>query len=98
MKGKLLFEGCLVARLTDVIVHQGTWFADYHLASELPQNLMSFIEFSRDVLSEAKHTMQQLNEYVCFLSGRKWHAELEDGTHQIDEAPLFRATELSWVE
>ena len=95
--GILLFEQQLIAELSNVFVDQGTWFADYKMNIAVPTELMKFIQFSREQLSEASHTTGGLAKFASFIECGKWGVLLDGELHRIEGAPLFRESELSWV-
>jgi hypothetical protein len=94
----LYFDGVAVARLSGIFEDQGTWFADYALEDQLSESLHAFIRFNCEQLSEGTFEDDALANYAQFLNTDKWSVLKHGDACKIKGAPLFRETDLSWVE
>ena len=94
----LYFDRMAVARLSGIFEDQGTWFADYKLEDQLSESIYAFIRFNCEHLSEGSFDDHALLQFAEFLNADKWSVLKHGVPCKITSAPLFRETDLSWVE
>jgi hypothetical protein len=103
---QLRYGPVLVAELTDVIEHQGSWFARWR-ASPLETTdptatrLRSFIAFCLDWNARCESGLEpEAAEFDAFrdvLNSRLWHTrDSAGGIVGIADAPYFSPDEISW--
>ncbi|MEZ0275986.1 MAG: hypothetical protein ACAH88_13855 [Roseimicrobium sp.] len=94
----LMFEGRAVAELSEIFEDQSTWFADYRLCFPLLPELKRFIDFNRDHLSTGNFEESELQSFAHYISVGQWSIKRKNGVDLITGAPVFRESDLSWIE
>ncbi len=94
----MLYFNCLpVAVVSGIFLHQGTWFANYSLIANVDSRVSKFVKFSRDQLSTEDFDENALRSFADLRESNSWQVKGAGITHQLEGAPLFRETELSWI-
>jgi hypothetical protein len=103
LAGRLFHGSTMVARLTDVITHQGTWFAIYAVAIEdaNQERLREFINFCEEWHARLRDGKEpdadEFDAFADLVKSDRWHVLFENGADVIVAgAPVFADGEVSW--
>jgi hypothetical protein len=107
---RLSYGSLLIGRITDVFVHQGTWFGRFEIALDptadaLARRFVDFIEFCRnwherlDKPPTQQPDADEFDAYSDVIESGLWTVESAGGEiHQVEHAPVFSGVEdVSWI-
>jgi hypothetical protein len=104
---ELWFCDVLVAKVMDVVCHQGTYFGIPQLVfdnagSELQRRLTQFVDFSLDwnrrVGDGIEADADEFDAFADLVRGGNWSCRYRGAMSPIDQAPsFFGPNECSWV-
>jgi hypothetical protein len=103
---QLWFGKVLVAELTDVIPHQGTWFALYRQVvapglGPLERRLCDFMAFCEEwhqrLKSGESPKAAEFDQFTDVIESRSWRVPCPDGTElTMTQGPVFAEGQASW--
>jgi hypothetical protein len=92
----LFFDEHRIAELTDVFADQETWHAMYQVIPGIAPRLIDFIHFSKSELVNGDWDEKTLESYRDIVESTKWKVAGPRLSQQLDGAPLFDESEISW--
>ncbi len=106
MKLQLYYDGLLVGDIAAPLLHQGTWFGDFHQLvaaqdGQLAHRICDFIDFCREwhvrLKVGATCEASEFDQFSDLMRSGLWSTKDADGAATaIDEAPVFVTGEISW--
>lgn len=106
LNAQLWFGELLVAELSNVIAHQGTWFGDYISVATIKQcssaaEIDKYIVFSKKLHKRLKQGKnpdpREFDRFKDVLYSKLWRVRFSDGCElAMNEGPGFVAGEVSW--
>lgn len=99
----LRYQGMEVGRISDPMLHQGTWFGIFQPTAAASSRALEFIGFCRSWNERCKYDQDapdasEFDAFADLIGDRKWAVEETGGfCTAIAKAPNFIGDEVSWV-
>ena len=103
---ELFFHDLLVARIENVFIHQGTYFATFQLCISdtdpgLPSRIANFVQFSLDwndrCSAGTSPDPSEFKQFGDLFGPDKWRVTWLNESIAISEAPVFsEANQIGW--